>query len=291
MWVGILSLEQAAAAPSDAPNSLRVAGVPVTGATVAEGYLLRTRYLKFVYEDEQNSCTARPHAHPEHVVFWPERGSGELEIAGERRVITLGQGLWVPAGTPHAVPDRDGDLLALHISPAAVPGIGARVAMVQMIVAVRELLLHLADAGMPRADRIRAQRVCLSLISPEPAPAIQLPIPHDPRIAQVCRSLLIDPADDQSIEQWATRLSVSGRTLARAFRVSTGMTFGQWRTLARMELAVRLLDQGYAVGDVARRVGYRTISAFSSAFQRVLGSSPRDFHPRLPDPAAAHTRH
>lgn len=272
-------MKQLVVAPSGRTAARYADWPPVTGATVAEGYLLRTRYLKLVYEDEQNSCTEHTHAHPEHVVFWPERGSSVVDVEGDVRSVSLGQGLWVPAGTPHSVPDRDGDLLALHIAPGAVPGRGAEVAVVQMIVAVRELLLHLADAGMPREDRVQAQRVCLGLISTEPAPAIHLPIPHDPRVARICRELLVDPADEQSIEQWAVRLSVSSRTLARAFRVSTGKTFGQWRTLARMELAVRLLDQGFPVGEVARRVGYRTIGAFSGAFFRVLGRNPKDFHP------------
>lgn len=253
--------------------------LPVTGATVPEGYLLRARFLKFVYEDEQNSCTAKPHAHPEHVVFWPEQGSGTLIVEGTERSVSLGHGIWVPAGTPHSVRERDGDLVALHIAPESVPGRGAEVKLVTMLVAVRELLLYLADAGMPREDRVRAQRVCLSLISDQPGPAIQLPIPHDPRIAEICRHLLLDPADDQSVEQWAVRLSVSSRTLARAFRDSTGMTFSQWRTGARMDLAIRLLDQGFSVGEVAHRVGYGTISAFSSAFHRVLGRTPREFHP------------
>ncbi|MBP6685713.1 MAG: helix-turn-helix domain-containing protein [Leucobacter sp.] len=257
------------------------AAVPVTGATIPEGYLLRTRFLKLIYEDEQNSCIAQPHAHPEHVVFWPERGSAELEILGDGRTVALGQGIWVPAGTPHSVTDRNSDLVALHIAPAAVPGRGLDLKVVTMLVAVRELLLHLADAGMPRDERVQAQRVCLDLISTEPNPAILLPIPHDPRIALICRHLLLDPADDQSIEQWAVRLSVSSRTLARAFRDSTGMTFSQWRTCARMDQATRLLDQGFPVGAVARRVGYGTISAFSSAFHRVLGRTPREFHPKL----------
>ncbi|MCW2287735.1 helix-turn-helix transcriptional regulator [Leucobacter luti] len=279
--MGKLNRGQVGAASGNAVAAMGAAGLPVTGATVPEGYLLRTRYLKFVYEDEQNSCTPRTHAHPEHVVFWPERSFGAVEVRGELRTVSLGEGLWVPAGTPHAVPERDGDLLALHVTPAAVPGRGSSVAIVQMIVAARELLLYLADAGMPREERIQAQRVCLNLIATDPTPKIHLPIPHDPRIAQICRRILVDPADDQSIEHWALQLSVSSRTLTRAFRVSTGTTFGQWRTLARMELAVRLLDQGVAVGDVARRVGYRTMSAFSVAFQRELGTTPKEFHPSL----------
>lgn len=260
---------------------LASAALPVTGATVPEGYLLRARFLKYAYEDEQNSCTAKPHAHPEHVVFWPERGSGSVEVNGMEQSVSLGQGVWVPAGEPHSVSDRDGDMVALHIAPEAVPWRGTEVKLVTMLVAVRELLLYLADAGMPREQRVQAQRVCLSLISDEPGSVVQLPVPHDARIVEICRALVADPADDQTIEHWAVRLSVSSRTLARAFRDSTGMTFSQWRTCARMDLAVHLLDRGLPVGEVARRVGYATVPAFSSAFQRVVGKSPREFHPVL----------
>ncbi|WOF24104.1 AraC family transcriptional regulator [Microbacterium betulae] len=253
---------------------------PLTGGAVPDGYLLRTRFLRYEYHDEENACSPQVHAHPEHVVFWPERGSATLEVDGIRRSITLGHGLWVPAGIPHRASRDDTTLAALHITPNAWTGkTSATVRAMTMIPALRELLTHIAYAGITKEQRVRAQHVCLDLISDEPGPMIDLPIPHDPRIADICRRLLADPTDDRSIDEWAQQHSTSSRTLARAFRSTTGMTFSQWRTCARMAQAIEHLGEGMPVGTVARRVGYSTIAAFSTAFHRVLGRPPHEFHP------------
>jgi AraC-like DNA-binding protein len=55
------------------------------------------------------------------------------------------------------------------------------------------------------------------------------------------------------------------------------MSFGQWRTQARMRAAVADLADGLPVGVVARRVGYATASAFVSAFRRCTGRTPGSF--------------
>ena len=48
----------------------------------------------------------------------------------------------------------------------------------------------------------------------------------------------------------------------------------------RMLLAGRSLSRGEPVGAIARSLGYESESAFSTAFKRVMGSTPRD-HVRL----------
>jgi AraC-like DNA-binding protein len=59
------------------------------------------------------------------------------------------------------------------------------------------------------------------------------------------------------------------------FDAETGMSFGRWRTQARMRAALELLAEGAPVTTVARRVGYVTPSAFVAVFRRAFGVSPR----------------
>ncbi|MEH0059497.1 AraC family transcriptional regulator [Auritidibacter ignavus] len=255
-------------------------GFPVRERIVPDGYLLTTRFLRYAYVDDADGCSPDEHAHPEHVVFWPERAAAEVEVEGTRHNLTLGQGLWVPAGTRHAASRAPSTTLAaLHLLPEAWEGPAPEVHPVTVNAALRALLSHLAITGMPRQQRLRAQQVCLELVTDDACPVIELPLPRDPRIAPIARAIMSDPADDRSIEHWAWATSTSARTLARAFRAETGMTFSQWRTAARMSAAVRLLSDGTPVGIVARRVGYATISAFSAAFHRVMGRPPHRFLP------------
>jgi len=49
---------------------------------------------------------------------------------------------------------------------------------------------------------------------------------------------------------------------------------GRWRSLLRLEAALPALAAGEPVGNVARRVGYESASAFVAAFRRETGVTP-----------------
>jgi AraC-like DNA-binding protein len=115
--------------------------------------------------------------------------------------------------------------------------------------------------------------------------ALRLPMPIDDRAADLARALLDDPANQDTLEQWARRLATSTSTLRRAFLAETGLTFTEWRTHARLDAAQRMLDDGWSVGRVARRVGYSSHSGFADAFRRHFGHAPATYRRRTSGPA------
>ncbi len=78
-------------------------------------------------------------------------------------------------------------------------------------------------------------------------------------------------------------MAASERTLARAFAAETGVPFGRWRTLLRLQAALPMLARGEPVGRVASRVGYDTPSAFVAAFRRETGQTPAAYFRSRPD--------
>ena len=86
--------------------------------------------------------------------------------------------------------------------------------------------------------------------------------------------LLDDRADKGTLREWGREVGARGRTLARGFLTSTGLPFGRWRTLLRLQAALPALAAGEPVSAVARRAGYDTVSAFVAAFRRETGSTP-----------------
>lgn len=52
------------------------------------------------------------------------------------------------------------------------------------------------------------------------------------------------------------------------------MPFSQWRVHVRVRAGMQVLATGASVGVTARKIGYRTASAFVQAFSRVTGSTP-----------------
>ncbi len=103
---------------------------------------------------------------------------------------------------------------------------------------------------------------------------IDLRLPDDDRARQVALGLLDDPADKRTLPEWGREVGASARTLARGFVTGTGLPFGRWRTLLRLQAALPALAAGEPVSAVARRAGYDTVSAFVAAFRRETGSTP-----------------
>ena len=67
------------------------------------------------------------------------------------------------------------------------------------------------------------------------------------------------------------------RTLARAFITDTGIPFARWRTLVRLNCALVALGTHVRVAEVARTVGYESVSAFVSAFRREIDITPSKY--------------
>lgn len=254
--------------------------VPQHPPIIPEGYTLTTRLMRDRYWHPHFGCPPGVHTHPEHVVFFPILGTESVVVAGHPYRLTVGEGVWVPADTAHSVVRvPSSTMAAVHIDPAAWGGEALTVREVGVRAALRELLIYLMEAPIPKDQRLRAQRVCLELLADEGRREFDLVIPQDERIAPIVQALLADPADGRSIEEWAWAVSLSSRTVARVFDRTTGKTFAAWRTQLRVTRAVELLISGMPVGVVAGKVGYASVGAFSNAFQRVSGHRPHEFLP------------
>jgi len=90
----------------------------------------------------------------------------------------------------------------------------------------------------------------------------------------LAQALAGNPADRRTLGQWGRAVGASERTLARAFQAGTGIPFGRWRILLRLQAALPALASGQPVSSVARRVGYESTSAFVAAFRQETGLTP-----------------
>ena len=74
----------------------------------------------------------------------------------------------------------------------------------------------------------------------------------------------------------AARLGVGQRTVARQLSLE-GTNFSEVLDRLRADLAGRYLaDRGLSVSEIAWLLGYREISAFTHAFKRWTGKTPRE---------------
>src|SRR5207248_1446899 len=115
------------------------------------------------------------------------------------------------------------------------------------------------------------------LLQPVAMATIDLRLPGDGRAREVALALRDCPADKRTLSEWGRQVGASERTLARGFHQGTGVPFGRWRTLLRLQAALPALAAGHPVATVARRVGYDTPSGFVAAFRRETGLTPGSY--------------
>jgi len=106
---------------------------------------------------------------------------------------------------------------------------------------------------------------------------LHLPLPKDNRLKKITDALGENPSRQETLEEWASQVGASSRTLARLFQDETGLTFGAWRQQARLLKALERLASGEQVTAIALDLGYESPSAFSAMFKRALGTSPRRY--------------
>ncbi len=98
----------------------------------------------------------------------------------------------------------------------------------------------------------------------------------DPVVGPALRMLHHDPARPWTVASLAAEAGVSRAAFARRFTALVGEPPMSYLTGWRLSLAADLLREPHAtVGAVARRVGYGSSFALSTAFKRRRGVSPR----------------
>ena len=215
------------------------------------------------------------HTHEDHQLAWAASGVLTVLTAESTWVLPPTRALWIPAGLRHeTLAAGTATMRSLYLRPDRSPAHWPGPMPVTVTPLLAELIGYLGDDTLESGQRARAEALLGDLLHPVPMTTIEVRMPDDERAAQVAARLLADPADGRTLAEWGTEVSASARTLARGFLGGTGMTFGQWRRLARLQAALPQLAAGQAVGTVARHVGYQTASAFVAAFRSETGLTP-----------------
>lgn len=215
------------------------------------------------------------HVHAEHQLAWSPEGVLVVLTQDASFVLPPSRALWIPAGTLHETGASGAAVLrSVYLRTRSCPIEWPTPAPVGVSPLLGELIHHLDDEALPEAERARVEAVLFDLLTPLRSETIDVRLPGDARARDVADALLADPSDGRTLQQWGRAVGASSRTLARAFRTDTGLSFGRWRTLIRLQASLPHLAKEMPVSAVAPLVGYRTTSAYVAAFRAQTGVTP-----------------
>ncbi|MEN2976844.1 helix-turn-helix transcriptional regulator (plasmid) [Tistrella bauzanensis] len=186
--------------------------------------------------------------------------------------------VWIPGHVPHSVTVAgEVEVYCLFVEPDAAPGMPGHCCTLSIPPLLEHLLLHATRMpvlyDVDGADG-RIATVLLDQLSAAPVEMLNFPMPTDPRLRKVAAAMIADPSDRATIDDWGRRMAVAPRTLTRALKRETGMSFGRWRQQLHILMALQRLDKGASVQAVALELGYEGASAFVTMFRKALGKPP-----------------
>jgi AraC-like DNA-binding protein len=100
----------------------------------------------------------------------------------------------------------------------------------------------------------------------------------DPQMSLAIQSMHDDPGHPWTLQDLSERVGMSRSGFAQKFKETVGATPIDYLTRWRMLLAGdRLTNSSDPISVISQSLGYESESAFSTAFKRVMGCSPRQY--------------
>ncbi|PXV54167.1 transcriptional regulator, AraC family [Dyella jiangningensis] len=230
-----------------------------------------------------------PHSHRRGQLLYASTGVLTTITSEGSWVVPPRRALWIPPGVMHEV-HMTGPVAtrSAYVTPEATlaAGLATHCQVIAVSPLLHELLMEAVDLPAEYALDGRDGRLMALLVDEirrMPVLPLSAPLPHEKRLAMLCRQLLEQPSQEVKIDDMARQAGMSRRHFTRTFREETGMSFTAWRQQACLLSALTRLANGEAITQVAVDLGYGNPSAFTAAFRRVLGMAPSRY---LASPAA-----
>lgn len=217
------------------------------------------------------------HQHRKGQLILALHGAITCEVENALWMVPPQFAVWVPGEVPHsnrATPQAE--LCFLFIEPGAAQ-MPAHCCTLKISPLVRELILSLAQRDEAQRQQPETQRLIQVLfdeLPQQPEQQLQLPVSAHPKIRLMVETMEAEPAQWQTLAQWAQHFAMSERNLARLVVKETGLNFRRWRHQLQLILALQMLVRGQNVQQVALSLGYDSTTAFITMFRKGLGQTP-----------------
>ncbi|MGO1794014.1 MAG: AraC family transcriptional regulator [Oceanisphaera sp.] len=223
-----------------------------------------------------NHAIHAPHRHPWAQLSYAIHGVINVHTPRGQFVAPPTHGILIPPNIEHGVHCSANTVIrSLYIEARYLPWQSCQVLIIDAL--LKELIIAFSLFPVEYDEQGAEGRlvaVLLDRLASAKVSHLMLPWPTSPPLIDCCRYLAKHPDCCQPLAFFSTPLAISDKTLSRAFKKETGMSFRQWRQRNRLLAALPLLESGMRITDVALACGYDSLSAFIAAFKALLGTTP-----------------
>lgn len=218
------------------------------------------------------------HSHDEGQLFHVIKGSIAIATNGGTFFVPPERALWIPPGVEHQARYlTDTDVRYIYVQPEWARELPDTPHVVHVTVLLRALILEFMS--YPRAETFegpaaRLAEVIRDQLQMLPAAPLELPMPLDERLGDLCERALRCPANLPTLEMAAREAAMSERSFERKIKAETGMSYRTWCRQVKLFRALELLATGRSVSDISHKLGYEGPSAFIASFKKAFGVTP-----------------
>ncbi|MFK6123396.1 hypothetical protein Q4354_03515 [Acinetobacter baumannii] len=175
------------------------------------------------------------HHHVRGQLLCVDTGFIEVKTSHGSWLLPPSRASWIPPGVSHKV-KVSGALSGWTLF--MTPILCSDLPQYPCVIGISELLRALARRASEwnkLGDLALDQKNIIAVIQDEirlaPHEALHLPIPQDPRLERVLRTMLAEPDCQRSLDEWASYGAMSSRTLRRLILAETGLSFESIRRI------------------------------------------------------------
>lgn len=224
------------------------------------------------------------HQHRKGQLVLSLHGGVTCEVVDALWMVPPHCGVWVPGGVLHSNrATANARMCFLFVEPGAakLPDTCCTLSISPL---VREMIFYLTRLDPQQGYDAHVRQlvhVMLDELACMSVEHLSWPMGNHDSIRRIARLLAKNPADRSTLAQWAERVAMSERTLARLFVKETGLSFGRWRQQLHLVTALRLIAAGSPIQPVAAKLGYESVTAFITMFKKSLGRTPTRYFAAL----------
>lgn len=225
------------------------------------------------------SGDTQKHHHDYHQLVLPVAGKLSMSIGAQEGEVSVDGLALVAAGQDHDFAGSDENCFVVADVPAALaPELERLPSFIKLDAALAQYVAFLHQQLTQQSGNSCSERQMLLLLIQLLKERFGHSVRLDKRIEAVRSHLDQNYPQPISQPELAAIAHLSVRQLNEIFRRDLGMTPRQYLIEKRMQCAWQLLAEGgLQVQQVAERVGYASLAAFSDRFRRHFGQSPRQF--------------
>lgn len=223
------------------------------------------------------------HTHNRSQLTYVEEGYQYFHIDQKIYLVPQNHVIWIPSGKPHRITSEAKTVKLMlflfnysfkedfyeHVQVFAIPPV------------LREMLLYASKWNKLLAEDDEQSIFFKAIVKSLPnfckeSNYLEVPVPTDVRLIPVCNYINANFKYNLNIDLLAEKAQMSVRSLQRIFKHETGITLQKYLQLIRILKSVELIDmKQYTLSEVGFKVGYQSLSAFTSSYFSIMKSKPR----------------